>query len=96
MIALDADVDLVQGYYFARPQPLLAGLGEESAEIAALWGHFDSRLKHRRSGVQERVAPYQTALALAMLPLQQGKPLAEACEAFLAPARLPDRLPAGR
>jgi EAL domain-containing protein (putative c-di-GMP-specific phosphodiesterase class I) len=86
LIALDADVDLVQGYYFARPQPLLAGLGEESPEIAALWGHFDSRLKHRRSGVQERVAPYQTALALAMLPLQQGKPLAEACEAFL---RLP-------
>ncbi len=86
MIALDADVDLVQGFAFARPTPQLQGLGQLSPEIQGVWQRFDERLAHNRRQHHERVAPFQAALSLALLPLHQGRSLAEAADAFL---RLP-------
>lgn len=86
MIALDADVDLVQGFAFARPTPQLQGLGQLSPAIHGVWQRFDERLAHNRRHHHERVAPFQAALSLALLPLHQGRPLAEAADAFL---RLP-------
>lgn len=88
-LALDADVDLVQGYAFARPQPELLAPDARSEEIAGVWRLFDDRVKTLRETYRERVTPFQTAVALAMLPLQQGLPLATACDAFL---RLPGAL----
>ncbi len=86
LIALDADVDLVQGFAFARPAPALQGLGQVSPEIEGVWRQFDERLAHNRRAHHARVAPFQAALSLAMLPLHQGRPLAESADAFL---RLP-------
>jgi EAL domain-containing protein (putative c-di-GMP-specific phosphodiesterase class I) len=82
-LALDADVDLVQGFAFAHPQPQLLGMGV-CAKIEQVWQQFDQRTRRLRLSYQERVAPFQTALALALLPLQQGQPLAQAAHAFLS------------
>lgn len=82
-VALDADVDLVQGYAFGRPGAELLR-GGVSAEIEDIWSLFDERLQSRRRGAAERLGPFRTALALALQPLQEGQPLALACQAFLA------------
>lgn len=83
MIALDADIDLVQGFAFARPAPQLQGLGQQSPEIHDVWQRFDQRLAHKRRQHHEGVAPLQAALSLALLPLHQGRPLGESADAFL-------------
>ena len=83
-MALDADVDLVQGYYFARPQPVLLDPGEPSSAIHEVWQQFDSRVAQRRLQGQSRVLPYREALAQAAAQLQAGAPLAQAAAAFLA------------
>lgn len=85
-LALDADIDLVQGYAFGHPRPELISDGAVSSELESIWALFDDRHLSGRQAYQERVAPYQTAMALALLPLQQGRGLREACDAFL---RLP-------
>ncbi|MEJ6002018.1 sensor domain-containing phosphodiesterase [Paucibacter soli] len=82
-LALDADIDLVQGYAFGRPQPELISDGAVSAELEDIWALFDGRQLLGRTAYQERVAPYQSAMAQALQPLQQGRGLREACDAFL-------------
>ncbi len=82
-LALDADIDLVQGYAFGRPQADLRAAGEISPLIEDVWALFDSSHAQGRQRYEERVAPYRTAMALALLPLQQGRDLRAACEAFL-------------
>ncbi|WP_349745007.1 sensor domain-containing phosphodiesterase [Roseateles cavernae] len=81
-LALDADVDLVQGYAFGHPSPQLLSKAV-SGEVESAWELFDQRHLHLRHADEERVAPFLTALTLALQPLQQGRPLAEACAAFL-------------
>jgi len=83
LMALDADVDLVQGYHFARPQPQLQGQGEPSSAIAELWEHFDARLAQRREGGVARLQPYREALAHCAARLQAGEPLDSAAAGFL-------------
>jgi EAL domain-containing protein (putative c-di-GMP-specific phosphodiesterase class I) len=85
-LALDADIDLVQGYAFGRPQPELVPVRQTSQEITGVWRLFDERVRVSRLSYQERVAPFRTALSLALQPLQQGQELERACEAFLRQA----------
>ncbi|MEJ6006897.1 EAL domain-containing protein [Paucibacter sp. AS339] len=82
-LALDADIDLVQGYAFGRPQAELLTAGAVSPVIEDVWDLFDASHSQGRQRYDERVAPYRTAMALALLPLQQGRGLRQACEAFL-------------
>lgn len=82
-LALDADIDLVQGYAFGSPSPRLLPSGGVVGELESAWDRFDQRHLQMRHQHEERVAPFQTALTLALQRLQQGKPLAEACAAFL-------------
>jgi EAL domain-containing protein (putative c-di-GMP-specific phosphodiesterase class I) len=82
-LALDADVDLVQGYAFGRPAPDLLPSGDVSGAVEDTWALFDERHLSDRQAHEECLAPFQTALTLALQPLLQGRPLAEACSAFL-------------
>ncbi len=82
-IALEADVDFVQGYYFGRPAPKLIGHGEGVPTIDALWGDFGHMWRHEKLSYQEAVAPYINAIGYASVLLSAGRNLEEACTSFL-------------
>lgn len=82
-LALDADVDLVQGYYFARPQPQLQGREQASSAVAEVWQHHDERVAQARAAEQARVLPYRDALQQAASGLRAGQSLSEAAQGFL-------------
>lgn len=82
-LAMDADVDLVQGFAFAHPQADLLPEAGVSSTLEGIWDLFSERQAQVRRDHDERLAPFRTALALALQPLQQGLPLAVACQAFL-------------
>lgn len=83
-IALESDVDFVQGFYFGRPQPELAATEGVSPAISSLWQEFDRRWQADRSDHQERVGPYSNALGYASVLLAGGRSMEEACASFLA------------
>lgn len=82
-LALDADVDLVQGFYFARPQPQLLVPQHASAAVNAVWQHHDERLARGRAAEQARVLPYRDALQQVAAGLRAGQALALAAQDFL-------------
>jgi len=84
LLALDADVDLVQGYAFGRPQPELLRAHAVSSEIDEAWILLDQRHVESRGSFARRLAPYQSALKKALPGLRQGQGLRSACSALLA------------
>lgn len=82
-IALDADIDFVQGYYFARPAALPHEDAVLAANVHALWQDFSAREQSNDLIQRELIAPYQNALGYASVLLTAGRPLAEACAGFL-------------
>lgn len=84
LLALDADVDLVQGFAFGRPQPELLPAHASSVEIENAWQLLDSRHAAGRENHAKRVSPYQVALKKALPGLRQGQALRPACAALLA------------
>lgn len=82
-IALDADVDFAQGYYFGRPQPQIDHAPTGTVELQALWQAFDLYSKADRKNQQERIAPYSNALGYASVMISAGHGMVEACTPFL-------------
>jgi EAL domain-containing protein (putative c-di-GMP-specific phosphodiesterase class I) len=82
LLALDVDVDMVQGFAFGRPVPGTLGPSGASEEIDALWTQLDERHAAGRRAHSTRISPYRDALKLAQAALQV-KPLADACAALL-------------
>lgn len=82
-VAMDADVDLVQGFALGHPEPSLLLDATVSPELDGAWALFNERYAGLRRDYDERLAPFRTALALALQPLQQGLSLARACDTFL-------------
>lgn len=87
LIAIEANVDFVQGHYFARPSV-------SAVDAAASYRCFDQLIDHYRLRTEERehdekseLAPYVAAVALAARQLTERVPVENACAAFL---RLPD------
>lgn len=81
-IAMAADIDLVQGYYFGRPEPWLATAEHRHAEINALWTAFDRRIEARQRADEEWIAPYVEAIRYAREELLAGQPLSDAAARF--------------
>jgi len=81
-VALEADVDLVQGYFFARPQPELVGAQQLRDVIDAQWVVFGERWRADESAYRERVMPYQMAIERAAERLAAGRPFEEAVIPF--------------
>jgi EAL domain-containing protein (putative c-di-GMP-specific phosphodiesterase class I) len=82
-IALDSDIDFVQGYYFARPSPRPEFDARQEALIGDLWQDFSTREAEVNELQREAIAPYQNALGYASVLLSAGRPMAEACTGFL-------------
>ena len=85
MIAMDADVDFAQGYYFARPGPV-GEIGKFAAKpvLDELWPAFDARREAQKAGYRELTAPYLNALGYASTLLAAGRGLDEAAAGFIA------------
>lgn len=86
-IALDADVDLVQGYAFGRPGDTLVPAEMCSTQIAAVWERFDAHAAEQRQQRSNDLAAVHEALRAAAEALQRGDTLAQAASGLLA---LPD------
>jgi EAL domain-containing protein (putative c-di-GMP-specific phosphodiesterase class I) len=86
-VALESDADLVQGWYFARPQPGLVADDHAGATLGALWSGFGGRWRDQQSAYRERIAPYRNGIGYAAALLAGGRPLADAVQSFL---QLPD------
>ncbi len=82
-IALDSDIDFVQGYYFARPAPHPENSADARQRIAALWQDFTTREAAASVGQHELIAPYRNALGYASVLIAAGRPPEEACAGFL-------------
>lgn len=83
LLALESDVDLVQGYYFARPQPELAPRTRHEG-IAALHVELARFRALQRTQQRNLMAPFQNAIGYAGVLLSAGRPLDEAARSFLA------------
>ena len=84
LLALDADVDLVQGFAFGRPAPALVGAGGTSGEIEEVWKQLDERHSQGRAAHAQRMTPFTMALKKALPALRQGQSLRQACASLLA------------
>lgn len=82
-IALDSDIDFVQGYLLGRPQSRLAQRGNAEMVIDDLWTSFETRMKQDRTQHKQALAPYLNAIGYAAVLLSAGRSLAEASASFL-------------
>jgi EAL domain-containing protein (putative c-di-GMP-specific phosphodiesterase class I) len=81
MVAMDADADFVQGFYFARPAPVTS-VGAAPA-FNNLFGQFRELTLRERTGYRGEIAPYLNGLGYASVLLQSSHPLEVACKGFL-------------
>lgn len=82
-IALEADIDFVQGYYFGRPQPQLLSCDQLPDAVAHIWQNFDSNWQAEHQRQQQFILPYVNAIGYASVLLSAGRSMAESCASFL-------------
>ncbi|MBC7781905.1 MAG: EAL domain-containing protein [Proteobacteria bacterium] len=83
VIAMESDVDMVQGFYFARPDKTILQAGEYAAHFNSLWTYFKAAWAGEREQQQIALADYVHAMDHAASGLERGKPLREAAWQFL-------------
>ncbi|MGM9515938.1 sensor domain-containing phosphodiesterase [Roseateles sp. DB2] len=82
-LALDADVDLLQGFGLGRPAPDLLE-PQANPTIDGFWDLIEDRQMLGRERDDERLQPFRHAVLGAMARLQAGERLDQACQGFLA------------
>lgn len=82
-LAIDSDVDMVQGYLFGRPQPRLQLEDGPSAALLDAWAGFEQRAWQATQARRERIEPFQEALRQGAALLAEGRSLSEAAAGFL-------------
>ncbi len=82
-LALDADVDLVQGYGLGRPQDALLP-PEANPAIDGFWDSVEDRQMLGRERDDERLQPFRAAVQAAVARLESGEALEPACRDVLA------------
>ncbi|MGQ5525210.1 sensor domain-containing phosphodiesterase [Chitinimonas sp. PSY-7] len=88
-LALEADCDLVQGYYFARPAPGLLRSGPTAPLFQDLWNNFNTRMRLDIESNQQQLAPYCCALLKGAARLAEAEPFSYSAQAFMVePAAL--------
>ncbi len=83
-IVMQADVDLVQGYYFARPAAGLPAPGPFDALFATLWSDYKAGIATAIARQREQLGAYMNAVGYASVLLEGGRPLTQAVQGFLA------------
>lgn len=90
LIALDSDIDFVQGFYFARPTTgALAGDDPEAAQrLEALNGAFAESACERHRLDRQRLAPYLDIFCAVVDAIEHGKPMNETVASLLRLAQV--------
>ncbi|RZU02904.1 EAL domain-containing protein [Rivibacter subsaxonicus] len=83
-VAIDTDVDLVQGRHFADSGSRLAADAEATAVISRAWAAFERRWRDDRDWRVTRIRPYRDGLLAGAALLGAGQPLAVAAAQLLA------------
>jgi EAL domain-containing protein (putative c-di-GMP-specific phosphodiesterase class I) len=83
MVAMEADAEFVQGYFFARPAPTLVDMAAVRPSLAHLFDQFKRYAALDRAGYRNTIAPYINGLGYASVLLGSGVPLESACAGFL-------------
>ncbi|MBL8472538.1 MAG: EAL domain-containing protein [Rhodocyclaceae bacterium] len=87
LLAMDSDIDFVQGYYFAMPQADPVDTRRVSPAIDELWDKCRTEQTESMRRYRELVAPYQAAITDAVDAMVNGTPMAGACAEFLRLSR---------
>ena len=82
-VAIDSDVDLVQGHHFGNPATQLTADAEAAAVISNAWDSFEQRWRDDRDSRVTRIRPYRDGLLQGAALLGAGQPLAAAAAALL-------------
>ncbi|QNM95029.1 sensor domain-containing phosphodiesterase [Chitinimonas koreensis] len=83
IMALEADCDLAQGYYLARPAPGLVSEEPVNPVFEPLWNHFNSQMRREIEHNQQQLAPYSRALTDGAAKLRTGESFEAAVQAFM-------------
>ena len=83
LMAMDADADFVQGYYFAVPAATLPPEETSRALFDQLWVDFHEVTLPEVSFHRREVGPYLNAIGYAASLIESGIPLAHAASGFL-------------
>lgn len=83
MLAMESDADMVQGYFFGRPQAALIPTGHTPAALSALYAGLSQRRQAQRQHYRSSIGPYQHAIGNAGVLLGAGRSMDEACCDFL-------------
>jgi len=87
MIAMEADAEFVQGYYFARPSPTPTMSASFNSGCQELFIKFNRYRTIDRASYHSEITPYTTGLSKAAALMKTGQTMEQACLSFLA---LPD------
>ncbi|HEX9450474.1 MAG TPA: EAL domain-containing protein [Burkholderiales bacterium] len=83
LMAMDADADFVQGYYFAMPAESLPSDDRSRALFDQLWIDFREVTLPEVSFHRREVSPYINAIGYAASLIESGIPLTHAASGFL-------------
>ena len=83
LLAMEADIDMVQGYFFGRPQPALIPTGHVPESITRLYAGLSQRRREQRVQHRSRIAPYRHAIGNAGILLSAGHSMLDACRSFV-------------
>ena len=83
LMAMDADADFVQGYYFALPADALPGEEKSRALFDRLWIDFREVTLPEVAFHRREVSPYINAIGYAASLIESGIPLTHAANGFL-------------
>jgi EAL domain len=84
MLAMESDSDMVQGYFFGRPQPALIPSGHTPESLSELNAGLGQRRQLQRRNYRNSIGPYRHAIGNAGVLLSAGRSMNEACRDFLA------------
>ena len=85
MLAMDSDVDFIQGYYFARPsaRPETSGRTAATNQLDRLWTAYRQGTQPETDRHRDAMDGYREAVRRAAIQLQGGVDAVTACSGFL-------------
>jgi hypothetical protein len=83
LIAMDADADFVQGYFFGRPAPQAPEGKANRVLFDNLWQDFHDVTLPEVNAVRTEIAPYRNAIGYSASLVESGMPFERAVLGFL-------------
>ncbi|MBV8659471.1 MAG: EAL domain-containing protein [Burkholderiales bacterium] len=83
VLALEADCDLVQGYYFAVPGPELSSTEPQHPLFESLWTEFSAAMQREIEHNQRQLTQYTASMMKCAARMAEGESLIGAAEEFM-------------